>query len=184
MVTAMTFLKSSTAVTTIGLLALVNCANGPAVVAQTDNLDAFAISVLNGLQPISIAESREYCGYIFETEAGNLAATVPVRGREDYCDLPQPGDDVRASYHTHGAFSAIYDNEVPSPDDLKGDFADQIDGYISTPGGRVWRIDYAAQNARQLCDVMCVASDPDNNPEDAGFVPQVLTLDDLAARYE
>jgi hypothetical protein len=65
-----------------------------------------------------------------------------------------------------------------------GDFDARIDGYIGTPGGRVWLVDYDAQIARQLCSEMCITSDPQNDPGDAGFVPQSFTLDELRARFE
>ena len=180
----MTYVKIGSAVAAIGLFVLVSCTDEPPTIAQTDDVNAFATSLLNGLQPQSIAEGREYCGYIFETETGKLAATPPRRGSEDYCDLPEPGDTTVASFHTHGSFSDEYDNEVPSVDDVVGDFSAGIDSYISTPGGRVWLVDYDAQIARQLCSLMCVTSDPDNDPTDAGFVPQTFTLDELKERFE
>jgi len=180
----MTYLKIGTVVAAIGLLGLVSCTQELPIVATTNDVDAFAISVLDGLQPASITESREYCGYIYETATGGLAATAPMRGAEDYCDLPEPDETVLASYHTHGGFSDRYDNEVPSVDDVTGDFESGIDGYISTPGGRVWLVDHEAQIARQLCNLMCVTSDPDNDPKDAGFVPQSFTLEELEARFE
>lgn len=181
----MTYLKIGGAVAAIGLLVLASCAEDtPPIMATTNDVDAFATSVLNGLQPVSIAESREYCGYIFETEDGGLAATAPAPGAEDFCDLPEPDNDVIASYHTHGGFSEDYDNEVPSVDDVQGDFDANIDGYVGTPGGRVWLIDYEAQIVRQLCSELCITSDPENDPQDAGFVPQTFTLDELRARFE
>ncbi|MEJ8560346.1 DUF4329 domain-containing protein [Yoonia sp. GPGPB17] len=180
----MTYLKIGTVVAAIGLVALVSCTEEPPIIAQTGDIDAFAMRVLDGIQPASIAESREYCGYIYETETGGLAATAPAPGREDYCDLPEPNDSVLASYHTHGSFSDVYDNEVPSVDDVTGDFDARIDGYIGTPAGRVWLVDYDAQIARQLCNTMCITSDPNDDPEEAGFVPQTFTLQELQARFE
>lgn len=180
----MTYLKIGTVVAGIGLVVLVSCTEKPPIVAQTEDIDAFAKSVLDGLQPVSIAESREYCGYIYETEDGGLAATAPQPGAEDFCDLPEPDDSVLASYHTHGSFSDQYDNEVPSVDDVTGDFEAQIDGYIGTPAGRVWLVDYDAQIARQLCNAMCVTSDPLNDPAENGFIPQTFTLEELEARFE
>ncbi|WP_198007044.1 DUF4329 domain-containing protein [Roseobacter sp. CCS2] len=180
----MTYLKIGTVVAAVGLVTLVSCTEDPPIIAQTDDIDVFATSLLNGLQPVSIAESREYCGYIFETETGGLAATAPSSGREDFCDLPPPDDNVVASYHTHGSYSDVYDNEVPSLDDVKGDFDAEIDGYISTPAGRVWLVDFDAQIARQLCNEMCVTSDPNDDPDNSGFVPQSFTLEELAARFE
>ena len=180
----MTYIKIGTAVAAIGLVLLVSCTEDPPIIAQTDDVDAFAKTILDELQPASIAQGREYCGYIFETEDGALAATAALPGGESFCDLPEPDSNVLASYHTHGGFSENYDNEVPSIDDMSGDFDAGIDGYISTPGGRIWLIDYSAQMARQLCSEMCVTSDPSNDPDDAGFVPQTFTLEQLTARFE
>ncbi len=188
----MTYLKIGGALAVLGLVGLVSCTvdDGPVAVssgptlAQTDDIDAFARQVLNSLQPRSIAESREYCGYIYETDTGGLAATAIYRGGEDFCDLPEPDDSTLASFHTHGGFSDRYDNEVPSVDDMMGDFEAQTDGYVGTPGGRVWLIDYETRSARQLCGEMCITSDPENDPEDAGFVPQSFTLEELQARFQ
>jgi hypothetical protein len=189
--TTMTYIKIGTVVAAIGLVALVSCSQENSeqftdapTFAQTDDIDVFARTVLDDLQPISIAESREYCGYIYETEDGDLAATPIIRGGEDFCDLPEPDDNTLASFHTHGGFSDRYDNEVPSVDDVKGDFEAQIDGYIGTPAGRVWLVDYEGQIARQLCSTACITSDPNDDPEDAGFIPQSFTLPELRERFE
>ena len=81
--TTMTYLKIGAVVALIGGIALVSCTEErPPIISQTDDINQFAISVLNDLQPISIAEEREYCGYIFETEDGRLAATAARPGTE------------------------------------------------------------------------------------------------------
>jgi len=187
----MRYLKIGTAVATIGFVVLVSCAQDTVelytdepIIAQTDDIDAFATSVLNDLQPISIAESREYCGFIYETADGRLAATPIRRGGEDFCDLPAITDSTLASFHTHGGFSDKYDNEVPSVDDVVGDFDEGIDGYVGTPAGRVWLIDYDEQIARQLCSVSCITADPNDDPEAAGYIPQSFTLPELRERFE
>lgn len=187
----MTYVKIGSAVALIGLIVLVSCAEDTAELytdtptfAQTDDIDVFARRVLDDLQPISIAQSREYCGYIYETTDGGLAATPIIRGGEDFCDLPDPDDNTLASFHTHGGFSDEYDNEVPSVDDVTSDFEAMIDGYVGTPAGRVWLIDYDNRIARQLCSTACITSDPDDDPEDAGFVPQSFTLPELRERFE
>ena len=180
----MTYLKFGAAAAAISVIALVSCSEEPPIIAQTNDIDVFAKSFLNNLQPVSIAEDREYCGYFFKTDAGQLAATAPLRGNEDSCDLYEPDDNVLASYHTHGGFSDLYDNEVPSPDDVNGDFESKIDGYISTPAGRIWLVDFSAQIARQLCSETCVTSDPDTSRDDSEPVPQSFTLQELNARFQ
>lgn len=127
----------------------------------TDELDSYAAALFDRIQPRSIADNREYCGYIGLNRAGKLAATVPKRGRPDSCEPDEPASDfeILASYHTHGAFTEEADIEVPSLDDLIGDIEEGIDGYIATPGGRLWLNDARARRAVLLCGPGCVAKD-------------------------
>ena len=148
----------------------------------TSAVDAYAQTLLDALQPRSIAESREYCGYIYRRADGGLAATPATAGDEASCDLDYPSQSVIASYHTHGSFSDRYDNEVPSTDDLLSDFEFGTDGYISTPGGRLWRVDHQARVAYQICAAHCVYTDPRNDPSDAGYVAQTYTVAQLRQR--
>lgn len=104
---------------------------------------ALVKKVFAKLQPISIKANREYCGYIGYDRAGKLVATPAKRGRRGTC-LPNDPDSLEvviASYHTHGAHSTRYVNEVPSGEDMEGDEAEGIDGWVATPGGRLWYID-------------------------------------------
>lgn len=155
-----------------------------AVVPAPANAEAFAQSFLNAIQPQSFALRAELCGYFYVAANGQPAATPPVRGSFARCDtdIPRPGQRIFASYHTHGAYGAAYDNEVPSPTDMRSDFEFGLDGYISTPGGRVWHLDYDTQTARQLCGLGCVARDPGFRPRDENSIPQVYTLATLNAR--
>jgi hypothetical protein len=89
---------------------------------------------------------------------------------------------VFASYHTHGAFGSEYDNEVPSATDLLSDFDFGIDGYISTPGGRVWRVEHQTRSTRQLCGLGCVFVDPNWQPVDEGGVRTTYTVAGLQQR--
>lgn len=130
-------------------------------------VDNFARAFLDSIQAQSIADRREYCGYFFRDAAGQIKATPPRRGTFATCSMPAPrrGDGIFASYHTHGAFGRQYDNEVPSTTDLLSDFQLGLDGYISTPGGRIWRVNNATRDAQQVCGLGCVTRDP-------GFVPR------------
>lgn len=124
-----------------------------------------AIAFLDGIQPRSIAGNREFCGYFGATDEGALVATVPRPGQSHDCELDWPEElSVIASYHTHGAWDAQSDSEVPSTDDMAGDMSDGIDGYLATPGGRVWRIEGREGVARLLCGPGCVTSDPQWRP--------------------
>ena len=154
-----------------------NAPSGPAV-------DQFARSFLNGIQARSIAEGREYCGYIFIDGNGRLQGTPPRRGRLASCDMPEPlvGQGIIASYHTHGSFNPGFDNEVPSVIDLRSDFDYGIDGYVSTPGGRVWLVDFQTRSTVQVCGLRCVTSDTAFRPIGEARIQQSYTLDGLRRR--
>lgn len=135
------------------------------------------------IQEKSIADKREYCGYFGYNDAGELIATEPVMGEEDSCQS-EPSDDmveVIASYHTHGAFHYEADSETPSPADLEADVSEETDGYIATPGGRIWMNDHETEKAVLLCDRNCTVSDP--NYDDAAF-PAINGSYDLDGLYE
>lgn len=126
-----------------------------------DVLDQFAIEVLDEVQPASIRDGIEYCGVIGLDSDGDLISTPPTPGRRDSCESDAPeGMDVVASYHTHGSYDPEADTEVPSLDDLRGDFEERIDGFIATPGGRVWVTSYEDRRAYLICDAGCVTADP------------------------
>ena len=151
-----------------------------------DEVDRFAVRHLHQVQLVSIRDNREYCGVIGYDSAGNLMATGPIRGEVGSCD---PGDDppgfeAVASYHTHGAYSRDADTEVPSMDDLLGDFEEGIDGYIATPGGRVWLNLADEEVSFMLCGRGCVREDPAFRPCPA-FLPALeYTIDTLEERED
>ena len=151
---------------------------------EQTTVDAFARTFLDSIQAQSIADRREYCGYFFRDAAGQIKATPPRRGTFASCSMPVPrrGDGVFASYHTHGAYGPRYDNEVPSTTDLLSDFELGLDGYLSTPGGRVWHVSNAAREARQICGLGCVTRDPGFVPRNEGNVRQRYTLVTLSQR--
>lgn len=127
----------------------------------THEVDRYAAAIFDRIQPRSIADNREYCGYIGVNGAGKLAATGPHRGRRDSCEPDEPPHEfeILASYHTHGAYTQEADTEVPSLEDLAGDIEEGIDGYIATPGGRLWFNDARERRAFLLCGPGCVKWD-------------------------
>ena len=104
-----------------------------------EELDTLALRTLDALQHTSIAENREYCGYLGVDASGQVAATPAVPGTVDSCLPVDPpaAFEIYASYHTHGAYSPDEDSEVPSYEDLQGDIEEGVDGYIATPG-QLW----------------------------------------------
>ena len=147
-------------------------------------VDGFARNFLNSIQARSIRERREYCGYFYQDAAGQLQATPPIPGSFATCDMPAPrvGQGIIASYHTHGAYGSDYDNEVPSTVDLLSDFEFGIDGYVSTPGGRVWLVDNQTRTTRQICGVGCVITDPNFAPDPGDVIRASYSVRDLRLR--
>ena len=154
--------------------------------ALTDDLDLFAVAHFDKVQPLSIRDQVEYCGLFGYDAAGRIAATKAVRGGRDSCDpgLEPPGFEVLASYHTHGAYARDADSEVPSVDDLLGDFEEGIDGYIATPSGRVWLNLVEEEISFQLCGKGCVYADPSFRPCPAFLPAEEYTIEALELREE
>lgn len=127
------------------LIMLAACSNaqGTPDSANSTKEAALARSVLSDLQAQSFVLNREFCGYIGLDSAGILIASAATQGTLDSCLADDPPEIavITASYHTHGAYSPDYINEVPSVDDFEADEAEGIDGYVATPGGRLWYID-------------------------------------------
>ena len=144
-----------------------------------------ARQTLAQLQPRSFAENVEYCGYVGRLPGGALSVTEVTRG--DMWSCLSRGDESRfveivASFHTHAGFDPIADSEVPSSGDMYGDIAEQVNGYVSTPGGRLWYIDWRRQVATQVCGLGCMGQDPAFVPGDAGPIAQRYTLQELLRR--
>lgn len=144
----------------------------------------FARATLNSIQEPSFAENREFCGFISVDAFGRFMATEPIQGRANQCvaRLPRGDFTVLASYHSHGAYAEDYDSEVPSYQDLASDITAGIDGYVATPGGRMWYIDSALKRTRLVCGPNCLISDPDYRPQVFDPLRSQYSLQDLAKR--
>ena len=157
------------------------------VFAQASFEIRLAKSVLAEAQALTLKRGREYCGYIGVDENGTLTFTKPRRGRKDACrpkNPPRKWQDIVASYHTHGTYTENADSEVPSSDDIRADANEGIDGYLVTPGGRMWYIDGLEYTARLICDKGCLSSDPNFVPEDFGPVKSFYTVHELEIRED
>lgn len=131
---------------------------------STEQVTEAAREQLAALQQRSFAEDAEYCGLLAENADGEIVARTVLVGDHESCDITY--FDVRtlyplATFHTHAGFNPDYDSEVPSTIDVEGDLASGMDGYISTPGGRFWRVSGKTGVARQVCGEGCLPSDPD-----------------------
>ncbi|MCI2394977.1 DUF4329 domain-containing protein [Aliiroseovarius sediminis] len=133
------------------------------------------------VQPISIRANREYCGYIGYDRSGKLVASKAWRGGKGTCRARDPENLVKvvASYHTHGAFSSRYANEVPSGDDMMTDEIEGVNGWVATPGGRLWYIDTRSMVTRQICGIGCLPMDANFQQGDMGQVAPRYHYDQL-----
>lgn len=162
------------------LLAL--CLSAP-VSAQSREEADFMIQFLTRLQPQSFAKRSEYCGFLGRDANGALVASEPVQGNRDSCPLQWPRDmAVIASYHTHGRFDFAYHNELPSGVDMLNDQGLGVNGWIATPGGRLWFVNAERMVAKQVCGVGCLPVAPGFYKAQAGEIAKVYTYDDLLDR--
>lgn len=153
--------------------------------AQTPDLVAFAKTTLNAVQPQSHAKNREYCGYIGLVD-GALAATPARKGWRHSCTPKDPIRDMQiiASYHTHAGFDETVDSEVPSVDDMFADEEEGIDGFVATPGGRLWHINTRTMVTQQICGIGCLIKDQSFVPNIFGPIKIKYTIDDLIERED
>lgn len=164
-------------------VALLGVLAGPAG-AQDAEMMGFAKRILAGVQHRSFAANREFCGTIAVTRRGRLIASRPRRGQRDGCTPRDPWGfaEVIASYHTHAGFDPQADSEVPSAEDLRSDMAEGIDGWVATPGGRLWFNDGRRGETRLVCGPGCLPSDPAFADAASGPIRNRYTLRQLVVR--
>lgn len=156
-------------------------------VASDRAIAEFARTSLDDIQRRSFLERKEFCALILEDDEGILSISPVVEGRESDCDPPwlSPiGLYPVATFHTHGSFDPRYDSEVPSTLDMQADIDEHIDGFIATPGGRLWKIDWQDEEAAQVCGEDCIAKDPHYRPEPRDDIASRYTLSQLRQRQE
>lgn len=154
-----------------------------AAAAQSADEIAVARQVLAEAQARSVAENREYCGYIGYTASGQLATTRARRGHLNYCEPHWPdGLRVVASWHTHGAYDDNAWSEVPTVNDIRADKGEGVNGYIGTPAGRLWFLDTDRMVVRQLCGPGCIPADPRHVMGAEGHISRSYTLRELMRR--
>lgn len=149
--------------------------------AQTAAELAFVKKLLFKLQVPSIAENVEYCGFIGYDSMGRLIASQAIRGEYASCASASPRHikTVTASYHTHAGYSDNHIGEIPSGVDVDGDKRLGIDGYVSTPGGRLWHIDTSRMIISQVCGYGCLPKDRRFVKGSGGKIPQSYTYKEL-----
>lgn len=151
--------------------------------AQSREEVAFMIAFLADLQLRSFEKRSEYCGFLGRDANGALRASPPLQGNRDSCPLEWPRDmEVIASYHTHGAFDFAYHNELPSDVDMLSDQSLAVDGWIATPGGRLWFVDHRQMVAKQVCSLGCLPIAPGFYKGQAGDIAKGYTYEALLDR--
>lgn len=152
----------------------------PGVLAQEfddafyEELDAFALA-LNGVQALSSAQNVEFCGYYALDADQQIAVTPPTRGDADSGLSADPPPGFRGA----GVMAATISTPMPRfprSTICSADIDEQIDGYVATPGGRVWLNLYEEETAVMLCGAGCIAVDTDSSS--AG------RTDDLQRRFD
>ena len=154
--------------------------------AQTQDDIRLMQAVYAEIQLLSFENRREYCGYIGLDYDGNLIASPARRGRMNACRARDPRDIavIYASYHTHGAFEGDEGHEVPSVGDMEADADEGIDGFVATPGGRLWYIDTTEMVTYQICGAGCLPQDPNFVPFPAGTISNRYSYDELVEWLE
>lgn len=167
------------------LIGLAFFVSASSVHADSQEEIALMKEVFAELQPLSFERNREYCGYIGYDIDGNLIASEARRGRKSSCRARDPIDIevIIASYHTHGAYNNDEGSEVPSVDDMEGDQAEGIDGYVATPGGRLWYVDSEDMVISQICGLGCLYQDPDFVPYGDVGIEASYTYDELVTWF-
>ena len=114
--------------------------------------EAAAVASMQAYNPASVAENREYGGWIKKNPDGTFSPQPAVRGSEAGLDnMPAKGPNDAAWWHTHGAVvpdghgGDKYDSENFSGN--SGDHgyskANNAPGYVATPSGAIKKYDPA-----------------------------------------
>ncbi|WP_071675954.1 DUF4329 domain-containing protein [Nioella nitratireducens] len=142
-------------------------------------------ALFRSMNPQSIAHNREVCGYVVRSPAGELGISKVSWGSPAACaTIPvEPGFTIVSSWHTHAAWAQGYDGEVPSTIDVEGDMQMGVNGWVATPGGRLWFIDGQSGFMYQVCGRECLPTDPGFYPEEHGPVEKRYTLAELRRRF-
>jgi RHS repeat-associated protein len=105
-------------------------------------VDAAALDAIRYINPKSIAEGREYGGWIYRKWNGSYSYDEPKRGEERSLVMPRRPFFNRtvADYHTHGAAKPGFTGyELFSSDDKDTNEQLGITGYLGTPSGKIKR---------------------------------------------
>jgi hypothetical protein len=144
---------------------------------------AFVRDVFAQVQLLSFRKGVEVCGFVGYDRDGELAISGPEIGEYASCSMDWPANlTVIASYHTHGLFDADYINELPSDIDMLSDQSLGVNGWIATPGGRLWYVDSERMVTKQVCTLGCLPMAPGFLKTHGGLIAKGYRFDELVAR--
>jgi hypothetical protein len=170
---------------TVALCTLVWLTTPLPTAAQSADETAFVTALMRAMNQLSVRFNREVCGFVLRDADGTYSSTKVSWGGAASCASLPLGTGVApvASWHTHAAWARGYDGEMPSIQDVEGDMAMGVNGWVGTPGGRLWFVDGRTGAIEQVCGRGCLPVDPGFVPKEHGPVPQALSLDGLYARF-
>ncbi|MCS6623601.1 DUF4329 domain-containing protein [Roseibacterium beibuensis] len=153
--------------------------------AQSAEETEYMMGLMRAMNQLSIRFNREVCGFLLVDRDGNFSSTKVSWGGHASCASLPLEDGVRAisSWHTHAAWARPYDNEVPSIQDVEGDMRMGVNGWVGTPGGRLWYVDGQTGDIRQICGPDCLPTDPGSVNEVHAAPAQAYSLDGLYGRF-
>jgi hypothetical protein len=153
--------------------------------AQSAEETEFMMGLMESMNQLSLRFNREVCGFVLVDGQGNYSSTkVSWGGHASCASLPlEEGTRAVSSWHTHAAWAREYDNEVPSIQDVEGDMRMGVNGWVGTPGGRLWFVDGQSGIMRQVCGPDCLPTDPNSVHEVNDAPSQTYTLDGLYGRF-
>jgi len=96
-----------------------------------DTADVAATSALYGIYEKTLQQGIEYGGHIYQKPDGSFSYTKEVPGTPEHVELPPSPEGAVADYHSHT------NGETFSTDDMVGNVAAGINGYLVTPSGRL-----------------------------------------------
>jgi len=156
-----------------------------ALPAQSWDEMKYVVALMAEAQALSFARGVEVCGFIGYDRDGRLAHSGPDPGEYAGCLIDWPDDiTVTASYHTHGLYDPDYVAEMPSDQDMLSDQSLAVNGWVATPGGRLWYVDSARMETRQACARYCLATAPGYSKLGEGLVAKYYSFDALVARLD
>ena len=111
-----------------------------------DSPDAAVKDAFAYINPSSIADSREYGGWIHKDADGKYHYSEPTKGTKDgLANIPDAAATDVAWYHTHGSADPGYDNENFSGATGDKGYSDALNkvGWLATPAGAIKKYDPA-----------------------------------------